>query len=56
MPLNRDKNTPVGITVPNDLLKDIDLITEKERRKSRSNTCLMLIELGLEAYKKKRNT
>jgi metal-responsive CopG/Arc/MetJ family transcriptional regulator len=55
MALDRGKKTPVGISCPNDLLAIIDKITKKERRTSRSNTCVMLIELGIEAYKKKFN-
>ncbi len=53
MGLDKSKMTAVGISCPNDMLKTIDDIKEAERRPSRSNTCVMLLELGIEAYKKK---
>lgn len=53
MALDRSKNTPVGISCPNEMLVIIDKIKKSERRPSRSNTCVMLLELGIEEYKKK---
>jgi len=53
MGLDKSKMTAVGISCPNDMLKIIDNIKDTERRPSRSNTCVMLLELGIEAYIKK---
>lgn len=53
MGLDKSKMTAVGISCPNEILSVIDKIKDLERRPSRSNTCVFLIELGIEEYKRK---
>ncbi|MGR6760442.1 ribbon-helix-helix domain-containing protein [Paenibacillus sp. T2-29] len=52
MAIDKDKNTQVLVTFPNDLLDEIEMFWHENKLKSRSETIRRLVEIGLE----KKNT
>lgn len=54
MALNKE-NQQVTVVLPKAIIIEIDMLTKKEGRGSRSNTLAHLIQLGLEAKKSKQS-
>ncbi|KAF6565464.1 hypothetical protein G9G63_09920 [Paenibacillus sp. EKM202P] len=52
MAIDKDKNTQVLVTFPNDLLDEVELFWHENKLKNRSEAIRKLIEIGLE----KKNT